>query len=236
MSLFALLKEIKHQHFDPQAPKPVRTQVPMKLSQDSAVSISLAPLILAEDAGALFKSDLPTDQKIIAVGRLGLFGVDYYRAYLSDPERSFIHFATRRGEILETRIYRPYGEELNPATKDEWEFWVADADGYIGAPVMQSRDVDGSIPYRRTWGSGNGPLQQRISPYLPVETIVDLRGQTTTVRHRLMHYGRALKDPKLSEYLLVSVVETDSGAAIDFWLGIDLAAADLTVFPAADAP
>ena len=228
MSFVALMKIIAAKHLGPGEPKPLRTRTPMLLSQDSAVSISITPLVLAEAEGALFKSDLPLEHKISAVGQMSLFGMTLIRAYLSNTDGAFIHFATRGQEILETRLYRPY-DELYP---DDWAFWLADADGYIGYPVMQSKDGDGGIQYQRSWS----PSPQRIDPAMAIESVVGATGFTTTMRHRMMHYSRALKDSKLAEHLLVSAVETDTAASVNFWLGIDVAASDLTVFAAADAP
>lgn len=231
MSFSTLLKTIINKELAPGAPKPMRTKTPLRLSQGSAVTISITPLILADDAGALFKSDLSMDHKIYAVGQLSLFGVTYYRAYLSQSKEGFIQFAMKDGELLETRLFRWY-DEIEPDTAVDWAFWLADADGYIGLPTARSHDSDGGLSYQRTWGGGD----QRIPPFLAVETLVGETGFTTTARHRMMLYGRALKDPQLAEHLLVSVVETDTVASVNFWLGLDLAAQDLTVFPAADAP
>jgi hypothetical protein len=68
------------------------------------------------------------------------------------------------------------------------------------------------------------------------ESIRTDTGFMATVRHRMMDYYRDLDDPKLVEYLLVSAVETNEGASVCLWLGIDIAASDLTVFAASDAP
>jgi hypothetical protein len=236
MSFIALLKAIAAKHLAPGAPKPVRTKTPLRLAQDSAVTISITPMILAEDAGALFKSDLPTDHKIIAVGRYSLFGLDVYHVYLSQSEGAFIHFAIKGNDIIETQLYRQY-DELYPVTSgksdgpDDWMFWLAEADGNIGMPIMESKGSDGFIAYRRTLTG-----DQRLDPLIVTETLVDATGYTMTMRHRLMHYSRALTDPKLTEHLLASVVETEAGASVDRWLGIDLATTDLTVFAAADTP
>ena len=232
----------------PNAPKPVRTPTPMQLSQGSAVTISLTPLILAEAAGALFKSDLPTNQRSAAVGQLSLMGFTFYRVYLTEGDGGFIHFATKGDEIIETRLYRRYpdvnGEDVIPSVNrnseapadqpdSAWEFWLADADGYIGWPVMQSRIEDGSIPYNRSWG---GASASRLAPYQVVESVVSEAGLTTTLRHRMMHYSRSLTDEKQAEHLLVSAVEGDNVASVVFWLGLDLQPSDLTVYAAADAP
>jgi len=107
----------------------MRTHTPLRLSQTSAVSISITPLILAEDAGALFKSEFPTDHRVVAVGQMRFSGLTWYRAYLSEREGSFIHLAVKGNELLETRLYRVYDaipRATEPAmTQDDWEFWLA---------------------------------------------------------------------------------------------------------------
>lgn len=231
------LKILVNKHLTAGDPKPMRTKTPMRLSQDSSVTISITPLILAEIAGALFKNaDLPTTQKIDAVGELAMLGLTYHRCYLSQTEGAFIQFASRGAEILETRLFRMYDSlprEGDPnLTAQDWAFWLADDDGYIGLPVMQSSDADGGLPYQRTWGGGD----QRVNPMMVTERIVGITGYEMFVRHRMMLYSRTLTDPKLAEHLLVSAVETDSGASVNLWLGLDLATNDLTAFAAADAP
>ena len=221
----------------PEAPKPVRTMTPMQLSQGSAMTISMTPLILADAAGALFKSDFPTSQRSAAVGQLSLMGFTFYRVYLTEGDGGFLHFATRGEEIIETRLYRRYadenGEDVIPTSTEDWAFWLADADGYIGEPVMQSRDVDGGLQYIRSWG---GTSTAHLAPYQAVESVVNEAGLTTTLRHRMMHYSRRLTDATLAEHLLVSAVEGDNVASVVFWLGLDLQPSDLTVYAAADAP
>jgi len=234
MSFSNYFRAFKEHHLSPQAPKPPRTRMPLRLSQDSAVTISATPLVLNEAAGSLIKSDLPSDHKIIFVGELAVYGVQYLRAYLSNGDGAFIQFATRGDKVVETRLYKPYAEVI-PASTDEWNFWLGQQNGYIGAPVVQSKEEDGLLPYQRVWGQGD----QRIDPIITTEQILDAAGVRSSLRHSLMLYARALtavSNQSSAEYLLVSVVETPSGASVNFWLGMDIAEADLTVFPAADAP
>jgi len=218
---------IKEKHLSPHAPPPLRTKTPLRLSQDSAVAISITPLVLSEAAGAAFKTDIPTDHKIIAVGQYSLFGNAYYRCYLSNLDGGFLHFAMRTWNIAETRLYRPM-PEITPTTADEWAFWLDD-NGFIGNPDVQSPEGN---KYLRTWA----PSDQHIMGYQVIETIVDASGATTTVRHQMMQYQRALNDPKLVEHLLVSATQTDTGMAVNLWLGLDVTPQDLTVFASADAP
>jgi Protein of unknown function (DUF2491) len=208
--------------------------MPLRLSQDSAVTLSMVPVVLAEAAGSLIKSDMPSDHKIVADGEMSVFGIQYLRAYLSNGDGAFIQFAMRGDKVAETRFYKPYAEVI-PVSSDDWAFWIGQENGYIGAPMVQSKEEDGLLPYYRTWSQSD----RRIDPIIAVEHILDAAGTRSSLRHSMMHYARTLAaapNQSLAEYLLVSVVETPSGASVNFWLGMDIAEADLTVFPAADAP
>jgi hypothetical protein len=229
MSFFTLLAAIAKKQMTTSTPPP-RTKAPLRLSQGSAVEISVVPLVLAEHAGALFDHDLADRHTIIAVGRYALFGINFVRAYLSQNDGAYLHFATKGDAIVETRLYRPYSEQI-PTTVDEWSFWLAEEDGYIGYPIMQSKDEDGPKQYQRSWSASDA----HIDPALVTELIVDLPGATTAVHHQMMHYSRALNDT-LAEHLLVSAVQTGDGMSVNMWLGIDITPQDLTVYPALDAP
>jgi len=228
MSFWSLLKVIKQNNLAANAPKPLRTKTPMRLSQDSAMSISITPMILAEAAGAMFKSDLPTDEKVFAVGSISLFGQNFYHSYLSQVEGAFIQICSHNDKVVDMRLFRPL-DEVIPASEDDWEFWLENEDGNIGRPSIQTKD--GTI-FDRAWGGGD----QRISPFILDESVLDVSGANSIVKHRMMLYKRPLTDPKLTEYLLVSAVQTHNEASVNLWLGIDLAASDLTVYAASDAP
>ena len=75
-----------------------------------------------------------------------------------------------------------------PATAEDWAFWLDEIDGYIGYPVMQSKDQDGPQQYPRSWA----PSDQRISPFETIETIIDTVGASTVVQHQMMLYSRGL--------------------------------------------
>ena len=170
MSFFTLLAAIARKQMSTTTPPP-RTKAPLRLSQGSAVEISVVPLVLAEAAGALFDHDLAERHTIIGVGRYALFGIDVTRTYLSQNDGAYLHFASKGAELVETRLYRPYSEQI-PATVDEWSFWLAEADGYIGYPIMQSKDEDGPKQYQRSWSASDA----RIAPALVTEVIADLTG------------------------------------------------------------
>lgn len=229
MSFFTLLTAIAKKKLTVETVMPTRTAAPLRLSQGSALTLSIVPVVLAEHAGSLFGHDIAERHTIVAVGRYAMMGLNFTRCYLSQSDGGYLHFATKGNQIVETRIYKPYAEQI-PATAEEWAFWLADLDGYIGYPVMQSKDEDGPVQYQRSWSGGDA----RISPMQPVEGIVDSTGAAITVRHQMMHYTRALADD-LAEHMLVSAVQTDDGMSVNFWLGINLDVPDLTVFPAVDA-
>ena len=67
-------------------------------------------MVLAENAGALFGSQLAEQQTIVAVGRYTLFGIQYIRAYLSQDAGVYFQFAIQGHNIIETRLFRPYDE------------------------------------------------------------------------------------------------------------------------------
>lgn len=228
MSFFSILSAITKKHMITEA-KPFRTPAPLRLSQGSAVDINIVPLVLAEHGGALFSPDLPLHHTIVAVGQYSLFGLRFTRCFLSQQDGAYLHFVRKGDDIVESRVYVPY-LELTPATSEEWAFWLADLDGYIGYPIMQSKDQDGPIQYSRSWNPGN----TRVPPLATTECLADMTG-TQAIDHQLMHYTRELDD-SLCEHMLVSAVETNEGMSVNFWLGIDLAITDLTVFPAVDAP
>ena len=230
MSFFNLLSAIAKKRLATAGPKPVRDRVPLRLSQTSAVTFSIVPMVLADSAGALFGSQIAEQQTIVAVGRYTLFGISYIRAYLSQDTGAYIQFAVQGHNIIETRLFRPY-DEVIPATTEDWAFWLDPTDGYIGYPIMQSKDQDGPQQYQRSWA----PSDQRISPFETTEMIIDTEGSNTVVQHQMMQYARSLSD-KLPEHLLISAVATDDGMSVNLWLGIDIAEQDLTVYPSADAP
>lgn len=231
VGFFGLLSAIakKHIMMTHHEVPPQRTRAPLRLSQGSVADINMVPVILAEDAGSLLKS-VTERQTVVAVGRYSLQGLDFTRCYLSQDEGAYLHFACRSDHILETRLYQPYAEVI-PATADEWRFWLDDTDGYIGYPIMQSKDEDGPLQYQRTWSASN----ERIAPMQAVEWIVDIDGASTRAQHQMMHYSRSL-NASVTEHLLVSAVEMNDGMSVNFWLGIDVTTPELAVFPAADAP
>jgi hypothetical protein len=236
MSLFALLggmAKIKlAQH---NAPPKVHTPAPLNLSQEAMVEIGSVPMILATGAGTLVP-EIDGKNIISAVGQLRVADTTLYRSYLSKLDGAFIQTVAQLPSLasIETRIYTPYSELFPSDSKDpndfmSWAFWLDSDEGYIGAPIMQGKNEDGAHQYMRSFAPASSG---RIQPISTSETIVDADGVTQNIQHRLMQYERVL-DTTTKEYLLVSVVESSASASISMWLGLNLAASDLTVYPAA---
>lgn len=246
--LFAAIVRKRLQAATVNTPPAVHTDTPIaSLTQRSRIDISTVPIILARGSGSLI--DIITGSNIVsAIGKLSLpigapsFShpeqsyIDFYRLYLSQADGVFLHLAVSRNDpktVLECRLYQPY-HRIVPTSKEEWEFWLLDnpdpnVGGMIGCPIMPGKDDDGPLQYTRTWIASN----QRIEPFGVAESIVDEQGDITTMSHTMMHYARPLTDPKLAEYLLVSVVETYGAteAAVYMWLGVDVDQSDLTAYP-----
>jgi hypothetical protein len=223
---------------------PSRTPTPLRLSQDSRVTIQPMGLLLANGHGSIF-GNVPLDNhRVVMVGSFELFNaaVRYYHVYLSGLEGGYLALAVNRAnKLIETRLYRLY-TEINPTSVDEWKFWLAegqenlsDDDGYIGKLYANSLDVDGPVEYTRDWG-GNAP---RMDPVRPAEMLLDSNGNASRAYHRLMQYSRPLSGGnQIAEHLRVSAmaVNSTSPIGITFWLGIDVDPGEIQVFPATDAP
>jgi len=126
---------------------------------------------------------------------------------------------------------------LDEVYPDDWGFWLAESDGYIGLDRFQIKD--GTV-YYRVWDSqgGENPTagdqqsssMSRIAPVHLEEMIyMDPYGeQKEMVRYESMLYGRHVND-NVDEYLLVSAAEEINGASVQIMLGIDLQPASIKV-------
>ena len=118
-------------------------------------------------------------------------------------------------------------DQITPATRDEWGFWLDARDGMIGWPQFETKD---GKTYDRVWTPGGG----RVAPRQQIETVRDATG---TIERRLqaMLYGvgTGLAPPAPQvEYVLVCAVEQADEAWIEVHAGIDINPAALTLSPA----
>jgi len=231
--------KLKHEQWTAKDQPHTRTPVPLNLSQEAAVEISNVPFLLLDGTDSLIKPP-PQRHVITAVGIMTPsdqpVGVIIYNSYLSNLEGGFIQ--TSNKDATSARLFHSYFE-AEPSTEDEWAFYLDDKDGYIGYGTFQSTDQDGKKQYHRRWSPGD----KRIPPIQYTERVINPFGVDTVLQHRMMLYSRSVRgngplgdtvitEATADEYLLVSAVTTDTGSTVNLWLGIDIPAGDLTVYPA----
>ncbi len=243
--LFQLLSSMAKKKWDKAtSPRPPHTITPIKdLTQGSAIEINPVPLILSQGNGSSIKT---IDRSmVIAVSEITQHSGRLFRCYLSQEEGAFLQFATSNSslDILECRLFQPYDEivpmwdNVEPGEDQDlsWSFWLADdpdpdVGGLIGCPIMPSKNddlgEDGQPKFfQRSWL----PSNKRILPFELNEHLISQSGDVTELKHLMMNYRRPLKGNQ-TEYLLVSCVESNDEASVNFWLGIDIQVSDLTVY------
>ncbi len=190
------------------------------------VTIDPTPFILATGATKVAPPDLTDANTLIsiqAVGTVDDAGVTLYRLYLPDGKSFFQLHLDPSGHPDECRYFSRL-DEVNPASPDEWGFWLDPQEGMIGWPEFETKD--GKL-YGRLWAPGDS----RIPPRRLTESIADLRG-TTVQRSEAMLYaaptGTAEPAPQ-SEYVLVAAVDQGGQAWIEIHAGIDVNPAALSL-------
>lgn len=181
------------------------------------------PFILAD---GVTKVTAPPADGMINVEALGLVqdgAVSLHRLYLPGRQGFFQLHMGADGAPDECRYFSVL-DEINPATPDEWGFWLDQAQGMIGWPQFQTKD---NLVYARAWSPG----PSRIAPRAQTETIQDLKG-TASRAHQSMLYSRntaAAAPAPSTEYLLVSAIKADGQAWIELLAGIDINPAALNL-------
>lgn len=231
LSFIGHMAGAKYQDLTARRAATTRTTAPLRLGQGAAVDVDPTPRVLLEAAGGVMPH-FEHSQVVVSVGRLKMYGHDVYRSYLSDG-RSFIQTVADPSDpsaSLETRFYTTIMERA-PASQEDWDFLLAEADGYVGYPVFEFPDAAGNqVRYARLWAPGD----TRIAPEKAAEILTEADGSATSIQHQHMQYGRALGQGAgaTAEYLITSVVRTADGATFDLFLGMDLAKGDLRVYAA----
>jgi Protein of unknown function (DUF2491) len=185
--------------------------------------IDPSPFVLA--AGAT-KVKPPEAGGTITVEALGLItdgAVSLHRLYLPGGEAFFMLHLGPGGRPDECRYFTLL-DQVTPASRDEWGFWLAPADGMIGWPQFQTKD---RRTYDRVWAPGSA----RVLPRQQVETLQGLGGVTHR-KIQAMLYGAAIAAPPPApavEYVLVCAIEEGDEAWIEVHAGIDINPAALTL-------
>ena len=177
------------------------------------------PFILAE---GLTKVTPPA-----ALSASGTVGVDavgaasdkagtYHRLYLDDEAAFFQLVLDAEGYPAECRYFRRI-DEVQPADKDEWAFWLDKADGMIGWPEFETKD--GQL-YHRVWSPGDAKVQPRALDE-KVETLKGENGRKLAAMLYARPTGGTAPAPE-TEYLLVTAVQTGTAAYVELHAGIDI--------------
>jgi len=113
---------------------------------------------------------------------------------------------------------------VQPASPEEWAFWLDERDGMIGWPQFQMKD--GKI-YDRAWSASSS----RVSPRRFTEEIVTADGTRAVTLHAMLYVastGAAAPAPE-AEYVLLAAVEAGTQAWIEIRAGIDVNPASLNL-------
>jgi Protein of unknown function (DUF2491) len=205
--------------------------VPRRLSGSAAsrfrvgmtFPIDPSPFLLAEGATKL---QPPASGEMVSVEALGLItdgAVSFHRLYLPGGEAFFMLHLGQDGAPDECRYFSLL-DQITPASRDDWGFWLASAEGMIGWPQFQTKD--GKI-YNRVWAPGS----ERVRPRQQVETLQTLGGITQRKLQAMLygaHTGAAPPAPEV-EYVLVCAVEHGDEAWIEVHAGIDINPAALSL-------
>lgn len=200
--------------------------LPLGLRINGIVDFSQVDFILG---GADLKVTYPgTGNVISSYGYFSMGRSDVKRFYFDSSNGVYMLqvVTDRNNAVEECKLFLPY-DEVFP---EDWGFWLADEDGYIGLDSFQLKD---GTQYYRVWENEDamriveeddqGNRLTRIPPAEFLETIyLDSYGeQTETVKYSSMLYGRSVTE-EVNEFLLVSAVEEQEGASIQIMVGIEL--------------
>lgn len=151
-----------------------------------------------------------------AVGTASDKAGTYHRLYLDDEAAFFQLVLSAEGYPAECRYFRRI-DEVQPADKDEWAFWLDKTDGMIGWPEFETKD--GQL-YHRAWSPGDA----RVQPRALEEKIETLKGESGRKLAAMLYArptGGAAPAPE-TEYLLVTAVQTGAAAYVELHAGIDI--------------
>ncbi|MCC7274404.1 MAG: DUF2491 family protein [Alphaproteobacteria bacterium] len=160
---------------------------------------------------------------VAAVGHVDAGEVAMERLYLAGSDGWFQLFLDANGVPEECRWFSPI-DEVRPADKDEWGFWLDEGEGMIGWPEFQAKD---GKTYGRHWLPG----ERRVPPREWTETIEDARGKRQRKTSAMLYSaptGLAAPAPP-TEYILVSAIEEGGDAWVEVAAGIDVNPAALAL-------
>jgi hypothetical protein len=174
------------------------------------------------------KVTAPAEGAMVSVEAIGLVrdaGAALHRLYLPRREGFFQLHLDGSGQPDECRYFSLL-DEITPASRDEWAFWLDSAQGMIGWPEFQTKD--GKL-YGRAWAPGGS----RVPPRDQNETVRDVSGDRSRALHAMLYSGATGVAPPApgTEYILVQAIEQDGQAWVEVHAGIDINPAALSLPP-----
>ncbi|RJF88420.1 DUF2491 family protein [Oleomonas cavernae] len=183
------------------------------------LTLDPAPFILAEGMTKVTAPKAGMDNGRIGVDAIGTVtdgAGTYHRLYLEDEGAFFQLVLDAQGNPSECRYFKRL-DEIQPADKDEWGFWLDKTDGMIGWPEFETKDGQ---RYARAWSPGSS----KVPPRDVTEAIENLEGTIERKLHMMLYArktGRADPAPAV-EYLLVTAVDAKGEAWVELHAGIDI--------------
>jgi hypothetical protein len=240
---WGLFKRIGQKKYD-QLKDSYQTGATVRIDKDLPLGLRINGMVeIPEVDFILGGSDLKikhpgTSNTVLSYGTFPVGDASVNRFYLDGPEQPYVLqvVVDSKKIVEECKLFMPY-DEVYPQRSEDWAFWLADADGYIGLSVFQIKD---GTQYLRVWQNdgaetvveedGSGNRLTRIPPVQLEETLyLDPYGkETEIVKYESMLYGRHAND-SVDEYVLLAAVEEKDGASIQIMVGIELAPAAIKV-------
>ncbi len=179
-----------------------------------------------------------SDCSVASLGKFAVGDSMAYRLYLDSSAGPYMLqiVADSKKVVEECKLFMPY-DEVFPSGDDDWAFWLAEEDGYIGLNIF---DTKTSVRFFRVWENSDdvrvlekdasGARLDRIPPERFIEKIyLDPYGERTeTITYDAMLYGRQVTE-NVDEYLMVSAVDQSDGASVQIMVGVELAPASIKV-------
>ncbi len=189
-------------------------ELPLGLTIGGLVTFEETPFILSDETLSVTS---PGSNVIVeSYGAFEQHGHIGHRFYIGNQGHMLQIMTDIHGELLqdEVKLYQRF-DDLEPASAEEWDFWLADEDGSIGLNQFQTMD---GVLYERAWMPG----AYRVSPERFVETLhSNPRGENLIMEnHQAMLYSR--RSGEEQEYMLISAVRSGADAWVEINIGRDL--------------
>jgi hypothetical protein len=208
--------------------------LPLNLRIGALVEVSQTDFILGGSNLHIMYPEIKNSVK--SMGKFSIGESTAYSFYLGvkDTVYTLQVVVDSKKSIEECKLFMPYDEMFpSPEAGEWWNYWLDDNTGYIGYSVFELTD---KTQYDRVWQDPSSQVEldgglNRIHPIAFTEKIyLDEYGDSTTeIKHNAMLYGRYATDD-VSEYLLVTAVESTESDSVQLLVGIEVNPTSLTVF------